>query len=182
MRDYFTQKRGRCSGQAVIEFCVGLIVLLLLVIGMVHIHKMAVVSLGIHSEIRGEAGQMAMQSTLGHTPEAISDWDPGPDKLRYTADDKAQVSGMASLGIIGTLVGYSARNDDDWRVTTDRTQLPVSMVRLRDQMGLPFFLGSAYETDTERVRVDPFLRQLVLGKEEVKIKEEVWIPLMGGLY
>jgi len=32
------------------------------------------------------------------------------------------------------------------------------------------------------VPVDPVLRQLVYDKDEVAIKEEVWMPLMGGLY
>jgi hypothetical protein len=30
--------------------------------------------------------------------------------------------------------------------------------------------------------VDRVIRQLVYDKDEVAIREEVWMPLMGGLY
>jgi hypothetical protein len=43
-------------------------------------------------------------------------------------------------------------------------------------------LGFVHEEETLHVPVDPVIRRLVYGKDEVAIKEEVWMPLMGGLY
>ena len=174
--------RARCAGQAVIEFCIGLIVILLLVTGLIHVHKMAAVSLAIHGEIRAEAGEMAMRSNLGVAPDPVSDWEAGADGVRHTADDRARVNAMSAMGILETVVRHSARSDEDWQVLADKTQRPVSMAQLQHQMGLPVFLGCVYETDTIPIKIDPFLRRLVLGAEEVKIKEEVWMPQMGGLY
>ena len=181
MRHHHT-RQARQSGQAVIEFCIGLIVVLLLLTGLIHVHKMAILSLAIHGEIRAEAGQMAMASNLGVAPDPVSDWDPGPDKLRHTADDRAQVNATVAMGILDSVVRSSARHEDDWQILTDRTQRPISMAQLHSQMGLAVFLGCTYETDTLTMKVDPFLRQMVIGAPEVKIKEEVWMPLMGGLY
>ncbi|MCL2104011.1 MAG: hypothetical protein FWH21_03000 [Kiritimatiellaeota bacterium] len=141
---------------------------------------MARISLAIHSEIRGEAGLNAMQNDFGSTPQAISDWDPGPDSVRFTADDKPKLSSMASA--IEAVVSHSVRGGDDWQVVSDKSQLPSSMVTLQKLMGMPGFLGCAHETDTVRMRVDPIIRQLVYDAPEVSIKEEVWMPQMGGLF
>ena len=173
-------QKGGNPGQAMIECCIGLIALLLLVTGLIHLGKMARASLALHGQIRGEAGLSAMSSDLGVTPTAISDWDPGPDGIRFTADDKAKVSSLASP--LEAVVRHSVREGDDWLAVTDKTRLPSSMVTLQNVMGMPAFLGCARESETVRIPMDPFLRKLVYDVPEVKIKEEVWMPQMGGLF
>ncbi|MCL1920896.1 MAG: hypothetical protein FWG50_07430 [Kiritimatiellaeota bacterium] len=181
MRRHHKTKR-RCAGQAAVEFCIGLIALMLLVTGMIHVSKMARASLGILGEIRAEAGEMAMLSTLGTAPEAISDWDSGADKIRHTADDKPRLNATASMGIMDAVVRNSVGASDDWMYVNDVTRLPVSMVQLHGMMGLSVFLSGTQEDDTLRIKVDPFIRQLLFDAQEVNVKEEVWMPQMGGLF
>jgi len=173
---------GGDSGQAMIEFCIGLIVLLLLITGIIHVGRMARISLGIHSEIRGDAGERAMLSGFGTTAEAISDWDSGADGIRFTADDRAQINSARSMAIMNAVASRSARNDDDWQKVMDKTRLPFSMAQLRNQTGLPVFLGFIHRERAVDMQVDPAIRQLVYDAPEVRIKEEVWMPQMGGLY
>jgi len=174
--------KGR-SGQAMIEFCAGLLVLLLLVTGIIHIGRMARISLGIHAEIRADAGQAAMrEDNFGMTPEAISDWDSGADGLRFTADDRAILNAVAAMSILDSVASHSVRSDEDWQTVMDKTQLPTSMVQLRYQTGLAMFLGFIHRSQTVDMRVDPFITRMVYDAPEVRIKEEIWMPQMGGLY
>jgi len=165
-----------------IEFCVGLIVLLLLVTGIIHVGRMARISLGIHAEIRGEAGKRAMQNDFGTTAEAISDWDSGADGVRFTADDKAKLNSAAAMSIMAAVASGSVRQDEDWQAVVNKTRLPFSMVNLYNQTGLPAFLGFVHRERTVDMQVDPTIRRLVYDSPEVRIKEEVWMPQMGGLY
>ena len=174
-------QRGE-SGQAMIEFCIGLIALLLLMVGIYHLGRMAQISLALHGEIRGEAGLTAMQSSLGVTPEAISDWKPGPDNIRFTADDQPQKNSMGAVSVLDAVLRHSVRGGDDWLAVSDKSRLTTSMVRLRSVTGMSTFLGCVHEEGTVRMIVDPFIRELVYSAPEVKIKEEVWMPQMGGLF
>lgn len=181
-----TQKRmpeddSRMSaGQAMIEFISGILLLMLLAAGFIHIVKMTRTSLFLHSVLRGNAGLSAMQNVLSASPDAISDWNPGPDQVRYTADDTS--IGNSASTVLSVMTDTSVRQPEDWRHVTTQSQLPVSMVRLHDSMLTATLLGCAHAQETLHVPVDPVIRSLVYDKDEVAIKEEVWMPLMGGLY
>jgi hypothetical protein len=175
-------KRSTRRGQAMIEFAAGLLVLLLLIIGFIHVSRLSLASLGIHGEMRAEAGMSAMQSSLAATPEAISDWESGKDDIRFTADDKKKQNQPAAAEVIGQVVSRSVRTEGDWQHVADKSQLPFSMIRLQRSPNLVLLMGAVHEEQTEHVPVDPFIRRLVYDKEEVPVKEEIWMPLMGGLY
>jgi hypothetical protein len=144
---------------------------------MIHVANMGRASLLLHARLRGDAGEEAMRDgALWVSPPHISDWKPGTDGARYTADDRPV---HAASGIENTLTEYSARLPDDWTYVTDESLLPVSMIRLHKGSSL---LGFVHAEDTIRVALSRVIQQLAYGKEEVVIKEEVWLPLMGGLY
>ena len=165
-----------------VEFCIGLLALLLLVTGMIHVGRMGRISLAIHGEIRAEAGEKAMRGTLGTAAEAISDWDSGVDQIRHTADDRSRVNATAAMDIMSAVVRHSTNKEDDWMYVTDKTRRPTSMIQLYNQMGMSSLLSGSHETKTIRMQVDPVIRQLLFDVPEVKIKEEVWVPQMGGLF
>lgn len=174
---------SRRAGQAAIEFIASLLLLLIIIAGLIHVNRMARTSLFLHSVLRGNAGEQAMQNTLAsEAPEYISDWQPGEDGERYTADDQPVSSGARMPAILNTLTGYSVKDPDDWAYVTDASRLPVSMVTIQQSPVMATALGFSHEEETLYVPVDPVIRQLVYGKDEVAIKESVWMPLMGGLY
>ena len=175
-------KTSTRSGQAMIEFAAGLLVLLLLVIGFVHVSKLAMTSLDIHGKIRADAGMNAMQSTLAVSPDAISDWESGKDETRFTADDKVKKNEVASASIIGSVVSHSVRGEGDWQRVSEKSVLPFSMATLAQSPNLTILMGAVHQSRTDRVKVDPFIRNFAYNKEEVAVKEEIWMPLMGGLY
>jgi hypothetical protein len=177
-RSEIRDRKPGIGGQAAVEFVACLLALLLVITGMIHVANMGRASLLLHARLRGDAGKAAMRDdTLGTLPPYISDWNPGTDGARYTADDRP-VDGMAA-GVEGTLTEYSARFPGDWTYATAESRLPVSMIHLRESATL---LGFAHAEDTVHVALSRVIRQLAYDKKEVVIKEEVWLPLMGGLY
>jgi len=177
-----TMKTPTENGQAMIEFAAGLLVLMLLIISFIHVSKLSLSSLGIHGEIRADAGMEAMQSTLAVSPEAISDWESGKDETRFTADDERQKNQPAAASIIGAVVSHSAQAEADWQHVSEMSVLPFSMVTLEQSPNLTTLMGAVHQSKTDRVNVDAFIRHFVYNKETVAIKEEIWMPLMGGLY
>jgi hypothetical protein len=175
-------KASTKNGQAMIEFAAGLLVLLLIIIGFMHVSRLALSSLGIHGEIRAEAGMTAMQSSLAVSPEAIADWESGKDETRFTADDEAQKNQPASASIIGSVVSHSVQAEGDWQRFAEKSVLPFSMAKLSQSPNLVALMGCVYESQTDRVEVDPFIRNFAYNKESVAVKEEIWVPLMGDLY
>lgn len=175
-------KTSRKNGQAMIEFAAGLLVLLLLLIGFVHVSSLSLASLGLHGEIRAEAGLAAMQSSMTDTPEAISDWESGTDQVRFTADDEAQKNQPAAATVMGQVVSHSVQRESDWELLTEKSILPFSMIQLQQSPNLVILMGATHEEGIKRVPVDPFIRSLIYNKEAVAVKEEIWMPLMGGLY
>jgi len=175
-------KTSRQSGQAMIEFAAGLLVLLLLIIGFVHVSKLSLASLGLHGAIRAETGLAAMQSPMTDTPEAISDWASGTDQIRFTADDVAQKNQPAAATVMGQVVSHSVQRESDWDLVTEKSLLPFSMIQLQQSPNLFILMGATHATWIQRVPVDPFIRDFIYNKENVAVKEEIWMPLMGGLY
>jgi hypothetical protein len=175
-------KTSRKSGQAMIEFAAGILVLLLILIGFVHVSSLSLASLGIHGEIRAEAGLVAMQSPMMDTPDAISDWSSGADQVRFTADDEAQMNQPAAATVINQVVSHSVKKDSDWDLIVEKSKLPLSMVELQQSPNLVILMGATHEEQVKRVPVDPFIRDFIYNKEDVAVKEEIWMPLMGGLY
>ena len=174
---------GSRRGQAAIELAASLLLLMVLITGIIHVNRMARTSLFLHSVLRGTAGVRAMESTTTFgAPDYISDWQAGLDAQRYTADDQPTRNGTRLSSILNTLTGYSVRRADDWSQLVDSTRLPVSEIQLF-KLPIPAeILGFAHESETLDVPVDPVIRQLIYDKDDVAIKEEVWMPLMGGLY
>jgi hypothetical protein len=177
-------KEKTAAGQAAIELMVAVLLLLLVITGLMHIEKLTRSSLFLHAVLRANAGEAAMaDAALADTPDPIRDWDKGADKTAYTADDKAQKSGTAFPATVSMLTAYSTEGhrDDDWQYVSDSI-LPSSMVRLRESGGVGTLLGAVHAEETLDVPVEPVIRDLAYGKDEVRVKEEVWMPLMGGLY
>ena len=172
---------SRQGGQAAIEFVAGLLLLLLVLTGIIHTARLARTSLFLHGELRAEAGESAMANTLASTPRLIGDWDAGADNVRYTADDTSR-SSMGYMNVISLVTRYSVASPDDWRGVESKTQLPESMVNLEQNGFVSALLGCTHREESIRVPVDPVIRQLVYDKDYVTIKEEVWMPMMGGLY
>jgi len=175
--------RRSAAGQAAVEFIASLLLVLLVLTGIIHVARLARTSLFLHAVLRGDTGRRAMRGgVLARAPTHISDWSPGADDIRHTADDQPVRNGLAVLNAAQTLTDLSVRSDSDWTFVAQDSRLPLSMIRLRDSPNSATIVGFVHGEETLHVPVDHVLRELVYDKDDVAIKEEVWMPLMGGLY
>lgn len=175
-------KQAPRSGQAAAELAVGTLLMVIVIFSLLFVSQMARSSLNLHAVLRGDAGERAMDSTLSTSPQPIADWDEGADNVRHTADDRPQNNSAGLSSTLVALTDFSVRTDDDWTHVTGKSRLPVSAVTLRVSPGLSATLGFVHAEGTLHVPVDPLVQQVIYAKEEVAIREEVWMPLMGGLY
>lgn len=173
---------SRCSGQAAVEFIVGILLMMIVVSGIVHVNRMSRTSLFLHSVLRGHAGKEAMTVISSENPAYISNWQEGADALRYTADDQPLRNSYVLPATIDMLTKYSVRESRDWTYVASDTRLPVSMITLHSSPIMASLVGFVHTEETLHVPVDTAIRELVYDKDEVAIKEEVWMPLTGGLY
>lgn len=171
------------SGQAAIEFVASLLLFLILLTGLIHVNRMARTSLFLHAVLRGDAGEQAMaDGATSVAPLHVSDWTPGTDGTRYTADDQPVRNGAVLPATLSSLTRHSVKTPSDWGYVENASQLPVSMIKLNASPIMATTLGFSHREETLQMTIDPFVRQLIYGKDKVAIKEEVWMPLMGGLY
>jgi len=173
----------RYAGQASIELAVALVLMLIIVTGIVHVSRMARTSLFLQSVLRGKAGEEAMNPfATSTTAEYISSWEAGRDNLRYTADDQPIKNSVNLSATFTSLSQHSVNSSDDWQYVSDRSLLPVSMIRLSNSSFLSTAVELTHAKERLYVPVDPVIRDLIYDKEDVAIEEEVWMTLMGGLY
>jgi len=176
-------KRMNMRGQASIELAVALVLLLIILTGIIHVGKMARTSLFLQSVLRGKAGLEAMNpGAISMTAEYVSDWDEGPDGIRYTADDQPAKNNMNLSMTFSSLCQHSVESPDDWQYISERTQLPVSMIKMNNSGMIATAIELTHQKEKLYVPVESVIRQLVYDKDDVAIEEEVWMPLMGGLY
>ena len=176
-------KRKNIRGQAGIELAVALVLLLIILTGIIHVGKMARTSLFLQSVLRGKVGLEAMNpGAISMTAEYVSDWDAGPDEIRYTADDQPANNNMNLSMTFSSLCQHSVESQDDWQYISERTQLPVSMIRMNNSGMIATAIELTHQKETFYVPVETAIRQLVYDKDEIAIEQEVWMPLMGGLY
>ena len=68
-------------------------------------------------------------------------------------------------------------------VKSAQLRFPLDIQRLcRIMFQLAEVMGALHEQRIQRVPVDPFIRDFIYNKEDVAVKEEIWMPLMGDLY
>ena len=159
-----------------VEFVVGLVVMLVLLAGLIQIGQLAHAHTRTMMAARAAAGQLAMDSNspLSETALLISDWVPGPDLRRYTRDDVALVTSNA-VTLPGKLVGQAHLDSVPDAPTNALATLAASPNPAGD-----FFLvkGEA----SEFVPILPIIRRLVYAHSTLEVASDVWLVWTGGIY
>ena len=175
------------SGQAMIELMIGMILILILLAGIGQFLQVAYVHTDMDATVRGAAGTLAMSSTTKKTPHNIQTWLPGPDNQRFTADD---VEKAGSPATIATIAGDSVAKASDWAALDFEFQrlAPAhfpSLDKIKQQAGALTELGfvvSPTDQSSKTVPVFDLARSLFYDKKDITVKEDVWMPIMSGLY
>ncbi|MDF7807715.1 hypothetical protein P4E94_09725 [Pontiellaceae bacterium B12219] len=175
------------SGQAMIEFILGLVGIMFLLIGLLQVRELSWTSTQMSLDIRENiADQMTGSGSLqsgvlnyseGHTR--------GADNRMYTSDDKMMTGSISSfLGNFMDHSGYSTPSSQGGLSTKEY----LSDYNLHDpymaldsvsaNLAEPFDM--LYQPGSDDIFVLPFISPLI-GKGRIDIETEVWMPELGNL-
>lgn len=160
------------QGSALLEFTIGLIPLMVLVVAMVQIVSLARARMEALREAREQAGMLStlpLQSLS--SPSYIRDWDLGPDERHMTADDSPILG--SSGAFVSTVVGRSVASEADWDVLNGAPASALNQLRQSgDAMSTFGFVQGESEAS---VALLPAVRSLFYDAEQIDVRAEVWM-------
>ena len=170
--------RLAASGQAMIEFVVAILLVVIILAGLLQFVELAGIKGLLLAAIRREAGEQALgqRIVLSAAPIYILDWEAGADQIRHTADDTAD-RGLAGNTLQAAVVDRSVANPADWSFLNDarNTAIPVLHASSRPLSALGFIHADL----AEEVTLLPAMRDWLIGKETITVGTELWFPRLG---
>ncbi len=170
------------SGQAMMEFLVGLVCIMLLIIGLQQAALLSGRTFEAYSNVRAELAYQVSYPNADYTGEYIftEQTDIGPDEKIYTGDDKV-VPGDDSFYTEGQgflhMVDYASLKNYLWDY-----ELIDYYYRLSDSsfsvLSESFQMFHAY--DAQEVEVVPFLRKII-KKDTLLLERYGWMPAWDKL-
>jgi hypothetical protein len=171
------KKPASKSGQAIVEFVVGLVGLLMLVAFIIQFGEVGWKHTQALIDARETAGRHAMSddhSAALPGPRFIQDWDIGPDESRYSQDDEAILS---SDGFVQNSIVRHARPDDLGRY------VPDNQISALNGGGTINSFGFVHGNQTsEPVTTMPIIRHLLLNTPSIQLEADVWMTWTKGIY
>ncbi len=176
---------GPRSGQAMAEFLVGLVGIMLLVVGLQQVSIVSQKSFEAYANVREDLAVQLTDSMERYTGEFLfaETVDPGADGKNYTGDDRIVV-GDNSFYTDGNgfleYVGYPGADEigdrlDEYGLIDPYSELNDSSV---SDLSKKFRMHHAIAR--QPVEILPFLRK-VLGRETINIQHEAWMSSWDGL-
>ena len=174
------------SGQAMAEFLVGLVGIMLLVVGLQQIAILSEKNFEMHHKVRGDLAVQMTESSSPFIPgfSFATKTDLGADGKAYTGDDQV---------VVGTDDVYTGPNglmsavDYGWMRGTlwdyappSRDNDPYNRLAESGFSDLSKKFEMFYAEDRVPVEVVPFLRRL-LGRDSINLRQQAWMPALDGL-
>ncbi len=162
------------GGQALVEFAVALIAVMVLLAGLIQIGQLSRARTATLIAARRNAAVLALGASAppaGAVP-VISSWMPGPDGRRYTHDDFA-VGASNAMALPRLLAGMA-------RLGSVPQAPPNAISRMAASGAAEFGLVRGDAADT--VPTLPVIRNLVYPRPEIELESEVWLTWTEGLY
>lgn len=170
------------SGQAMAEFLVGLVGIMLLVVGLQQVSIISRKSFESHVNVRSQLAEQMVDPMADYTGDYIfvDTVDKGEDQKGYTGDDQI-LEGDDSFYTDGDglldLVNYY---DVSGYLLTYDLEDPYHRFDDASFYVLSKSFSMFYAADNQEVEVVPFLRT-VIGRDTINLKREAWIPSWGHL-
>jgi len=173
----FQDKRDSASGQAMVEFVVGLVGMLVLFAFIVQFGSIGVKHSQAMIDAREKAGQDAMSDDYSLAmpgPEFIETWERGRDERAYSQDDEMVVGSDAFIrdDILkhakpGDLAGFVADNRIN-RLNSGNTLEEFGLVHGNEL--------------SESVPLMPVIRHLLFDTPSIEIEADVYMIWTKGIY
>lgn len=170
--------RRSSSGQAMVEFVVAILLVVIIVAGLLQFVELAGIKGQLLGAIRREAGEQALgeRIVLESAPEYILDWHAGNDDIRHTADDTRD-RGIAGNTLQAAVLDRSVAHPIDWSYLDDARNTGIPVLHAGGQpMGA---LGFIHADLREDVTLLPAMRDWLIGKESITVGTELWFPRLA---
>lgn len=162
----------RKNGQAIVEFVVGIVAVVILVAGMVQIGLLTKAHCDVMGEARKSAAEKAVDDEVETSPDYVGSVQDGGDTNNYTADDEFPDGNTSDLQ--SRLLAYANPNElqdnlDDNPLTdafNDPTKVMTGLVK-----------GDSSKT----VTLETAIQNMVTGADSIDVKSEVWMVSIGDL-
>lgn len=174
-----TEKTIKCRGQALIEFTIGLVVLIVLAAVFAQLAVFVRAGHGTAVRAREQAGALALQEyPFSTTARYIGSTSSGPDARPYTRDDDVVLANPRSFysGILEPL----AADPTDWNTLDSIADNAFTQLRASENPISIF--GLLRGEDSETVTLLPAVRHLLYRDQSIRIEETVWMPWTRGIY
>ena len=171
-------RRTRRSGSALIEFAVGMIPMMVLVVGLLQIVTLARTRMDTLREARSQAGMLSTLSaqTLS-SPAFIRDWQVAADEHHMTVDDTFTTAD--SSGFMRDVVDRSVVNSTDWDIMAGVPNSPF--YRLHRSGNIMSEFGLVEDSEEATVELLPAVRLLFDNQENIDVNSIVWMSWTKGL-
>jgi hypothetical protein len=171
------------NGQALIEFIVGLVVVVVLFAGLIQLATLTRLHTEAMVQARREAGERAMSELAGNyqmasSADYIEKVEEGEDDSPYSRDDTFEKGNPFSFDEI--VVSRAAEDSGGWGIL-DRA--PAGDIARLHGSGDPVSLFGLVKGDEEAsVPVISAVQSLLYNSDTIDIEVEVWMTLTEGLY
>jgi len=170
------------SGQAMLEFVIALIGILLVVAGVLTVAELNKANTDTLVRATEQAITSAMGNPIATSFTPVRDWDKGPDGRALTKDDIKREGSFANVQ--SGITTFTAPNTD-WSGTE---RLDGADARYKDVKDMNFgqniakIMGFSQGADEEGVETLPVSQSLIGLPEIVDVRNETYMPATGGLY
>jgi len=171
-------KVTHCGGQAMIEFTIALVAIMVIIIGTILLNKMEWVHTQTMTTARATAGALALGQVYQGSLDAkfISDWEAGADNIRYTHDDEPDLDGTA-VALVGGIAANAGPAGFSSLPTNAITKLQSSPTPINE-----FYLVKGHESRAVDLSAIPAVSRLISGEPAISVESEAWLTWTGGIY
>lgn len=182
------QRREGKSGQAMIEFMLGLVGIMFLLVGLLQARELSWNIAQMNLDVRGELAEQMLEEVAETSNGQMlysEGHDVGEDGLMYTDDDNMLSTtpfGFSEMFLeyvgyteAGSLGGDTAQEYlENYSLNDPYEALEEITIEISDTFDMIYQAGSV------EVDVLPFMQSLI-GKTSIELDVGIWMPRLGGL-
>ncbi len=163
------------AGQALAEFVIALVVILVVFAGILQIGSLGLHQTQLMSDARGEAGNLAMMAQATLSPsDYILDRTVGPDLAPYSKDDDLVLAYAGDLQ--GGIVDFAHPQELQARLPNN----PVSTISASPAPESQFGLVRGHATRTRPLL--PVITDLLYARDSIRLEGTAWLTWTTGIY
>ena len=174
-----TAPSPRREGQAIVEFVVGLVAVLVLLAGLLQVASLTKTHTDTMVQARRLAAELAMVDLdTASSPDYIRLWRDGQDSRSYTRDD--QHSDADPGAFRDRLAARAAARSADWDIINSISG--NDFTPLHGAAAPASLFGLVQGADTRSVDLLPAFQHLIYDAPSIDVRCEVWMTRTRGLY